>query len=110
MTNNGVLAMSGANFAAEQADGRLDNAKVDALAVSPNLPPFVAVFTKQAKGQPAHVKVYRAPNLTEEVCQFIPLLGPPPRWVAPFAPRRLNENPRDPVQVGRVVFLQRHRR
>eukprot|EP00667_Euglena_gracilis_P009818 EG_transcript_9985 len=69
MTNNGVLAMSGANFAAEQADGRLDNAKVDALAVSPNLPPFVAVFTKQAKGQPAHVKVYRAPNLTEEVCQ-----------------------------------------
>jgi translation initiation factor 2A len=69
MTNNGVQAINGTTFEMEQQNGRLENSKVDAISMSPNLPPYVAVFTKQSKGQPAHVVVYKAPNLSNEVVQ-----------------------------------------
>jgi len=69
MTNNGIQATGGADFGTEQTTAKLENSKVDAVSLSPGLPPYLAVFSKQSKGQPANIKVYKAPNLAEEIVQ-----------------------------------------
>lgn len=44
--------MGGADFGTEQTTAKLENSKVDAVSLSPGLPPYLAVFSKQSKGRP----------------------------------------------------------
>lgn len=67
MMNNGLQALNGTTLMFEKENAKLDNPKIEAISVSPNLPPYVAVFQRQLKGEAGFVKLYKAPNLQDEI-------------------------------------------